>query len=166
MKGNLFNTIVREQQQRVYSLALYILRDKAEAEDLTQDVFMRLYNSADKIESQKIPSWLSAVTRNACIDKLRKRREFTQIEDEHQITQAVQEPSGNLQNTQLSEWLNNAVLALKEPYQSLIRLCDIDQNSQQVAAQALNLSTTQVKVYLHRARSQLRELLKEFTHEQ
>jgi RNA polymerase sigma-70 factor (ECF subfamily) len=165
MKGNLFNTIVREQQLRVYSLALYILRDQPEAEDVTQDVFTRLFNSLDKVEPEKISSWLSAVTRNACIDKIRKRREFTQIEDEHHITHSVHEPSGHLQNTQLSEWLNNAVLALKEPYQSLIRLCDIEQNSQQTAAQTLNLSATQVKVYLHRARSQLRELLKEFTHE-
>lgn len=162
----MFNTIVREQQQRVYSLALYILRDQLEAEDLTQEVFTRLWNNIEKIEPEKTPSWLSSVTRNACIDKIRQRREFTQIEDEHNMTDTIEEPSGNLQNTQLSEWLNNAVLALNEPYRSLIRLCDIEQNSQQAAAQALNLNATQVKVYLHRARGQLRELLKEFTHEQ
>jgi DNA-directed RNA polymerase specialized sigma24 family protein len=44
-------------------------------------------------------------------------------------------------------------------------LCDVQQNSQSIAAQSLNLTTSQVKVYLHRARRELRNLLKEYTHE-
>jgi len=165
MKGNKFNKILAEHQQRIYSLALYILRDKHEAEDITQDVFTRLWNNFEQIEFEKTSAWLSAVTRNACIDKLRKRREFSQVEDEHQVTLNHQEPAGNLQHQQLSTWLSNAISCLKEPYSSLIMLCDVQQNSQSIAAQSLNLSTSQVKVYLHRARHELRSLLKEYTHE-
>jgi len=165
MKGNKFNKILVEHQQRIYSLALYILRDSHEAEDITQDVFTRLWNNFDQVEFTKIAVWLSAVTRNACIDKLRKRREFSQIEDEHQVTIDHQEPSGNLQHQQLSTWLSNAISCLKEPYSSLIMLCDVQQSSQSIAAQSLNLTTSQVKVYLHRARHELRSLLKEYTHE-
>ncbi len=166
MKGNKFNKILAEHQQRIYSLALYILRDKYEAEYITQDVFTRLWNNIEQVEFEKISPWLSAVTRNACIDKLRKRKEFSQIEDEHQVTNNYQEPAGNLQHQQLSSWLTNAISCLKEPYSSLIMLCDVQQNSQNIAAQSLNLTTNQVKVYLHRARRELRSLLKEYTHEQ
>jgi len=165
MKGNKFNKILVEHQQRIYSLALYILRDKHEAEDITQDVFTRLWNNIEQVELDKISAWLSTVARNACIDKLRKRREFSQVEDEHQVTQKHQEPAGNLQHQQLSTWLSNAISCLKEPYSSLIMLCDVQQNSQSIAAQSLNLTTSQVKVYLHRARHELRSLLKEYTHE-
>jgi len=165
MKGNKFNKILAEHQQRIYSLALYILRDKHEAEDITQDVFTRLWNNIEQVELDKISAWLSTVARNACIDKLRKRREFSQVEDEHQVTQKHQEPAGNLQHQQLSTWLSNAISCLKEPYSSLIMLCDVQQNSQSIAAQSLNLTTSQVKVYLHRARHELRSLLKEYTHE-
>jgi RNA polymerase sigma-70 factor (ECF subfamily) len=165
MKGNKFNKILEEHQQRIYSLALYILRDKHEAEDITQDVFTRLWNSLDQVDIVKMSAWLSAVTRNACIDKLRKRKEFSQVEDEHQITRNHEEPAGNLQQQQLSSWLTNAISCLKEPYSSLIILCDVQQTSQSVAAQSLNLTTSQVKVYLHRARRELRNLLKEYTHE-
>ncbi len=165
MKGNKFNKILAEHQQRIYSLALYILRDKHEAEDITQDVFTRLWNNIEQVEFDKISAWLSTVARNACIDKLRKRREFSQVEDEHQVTQNHQEPAGNLQHQQLSTWLSNAISCLKEPYCSLIMLCDVQQNSQSIAAQSLNLTTSQVKVYLHRARHELRSLLKEHTHE-
>ena len=165
MKGHKFNKALAEHQQRIYSLALYILRDKHEAEDITQDVFTRLWNNAEDIEFDKVSSWLSAVTRNACIDKIRKRKDFHPVEDEHQVTLNHEEPAGNLQQQQLSAWLSQAISCLKEPYSSLIMLCDVQQNSQSAVAQSLNLTTTQVKVYLHRARHQLRSLLKEFTHE-
>jgi len=165
MKGNKFNNILTEHQQRIYSLALYILRDKHEAEDIAQDVFTRLWNNFEQVEFENISAWLSAVTRNACIDKLRKNREFSQVEEEHQVTKVHQEPAGNLQHQQLSSWLSKAITSLKEPYSSLIMLCDVQQNSQNIAAQSLNLTTNQVKVYLHRARLQLRGLLKEHIHE-
>jgi len=165
MKGNKFKNILAEHQQRIYSLALYILRDQHEAEDITQDVFTRLWNNFEQVELEKISPWLSAVTRNACIDKLRKRKEFSQVEVDHQVTEVHQEPAGNLQHQQLSTWLSKAISGLKEPYSSLIMLCDVQQNSQNIAAQSLNLTTSQVKVYLHRARLQLRSLLKENIHE-
>jgi len=165
MKGNKFNKIIEEHQQRIYSLALYILRETHEAQDITQDVFTRLWNSFEQVDIEKMSAWLSAVTRNACIDRLRKRKEYSQVEDEHQVTQHHQEPAGNLQHQQLSSWLSNAISCLKEPYSSLIMLCDVQQNSQSIAAQSLNLTTNQVKVYLHRARRDLRSHLKEYTHE-
>ncbi len=165
MKENKFNKILEEHQQRIYSLALYILRDKHEAEDITQDVFTRLWNSFDQVDAERMSAWLSAVTRNACIDKLRKRKEFSPVEEIHQITQNHQEPAGNLQHQQLSSWLSNAISCLKEPYSSLIMLCDVQQHNQNTAAKSLNLTTSQVKVYLHRARRELRSLLKEYIHE-
>ena len=165
MKADKFNHILAEQQQRIYSQALYILREKQEAEDITQDVFTRLWNNFEHLEEDKVASWLSTVTRNACIDKLRRRRAFEPVEEQHQVTVHHQEPAGNLQHQQLSAWLSQAISHLKEPYSSLIMLCDVQQTSQSTAAQSLNLTTTQVKVYLHRARSQLKGLLTEFTHE-
>jgi RNA polymerase sigma-70 factor (ECF subfamily) len=165
MNGNKFNHVLAKHQQRIYSLSLYILRDQHEAEDITQDVFTRLWNNFEQIECERVAGWLSSVTRNACIDKLRRRKNFTQVEDEHQTTLNHQEPSGNLQHQQLSTWLSEAISRLKEPYSSLIMLCDVQQNNQHIAAQSLNLTSNQVKVYLHRARHQLRDLLKEYTHE-
>jgi RNA polymerase sigma factor (sigma-70 family) len=96
---------------------------------------------------------------------LRKRKEFSQVEEEHQVTQKHEEPAGNLQHQQLSRWLSEAIACLKEPYSSLIILCDVQQNSQNIAAKSLNLTTSQVKVYLHRARRELRNNLKGYTHE-
>lgn len=166
MNSDKFNKILSDHQQRIYSLALYILRDKAQAQDITQDVFTRLWKDFEKIDLDKTKQWLSTVTRNACIDKIRRRKEYTQVEDNHQVTHVHQEPAGHLALHQLSGWLKDAIACLKEPYSSLIILCDVQQTSQDTAAQTLDLSTNQVKVYLHRARRELRCLLKEHTNEQ
>ncbi|MFC3093843.1 RNA polymerase sigma factor [Alteromonas sediminis] len=165
MKGQKFKQVLAEQQQRIYSLALYILHDPHDAEDSTQEVFTRLWNCMDDIEAEKVSGWLSAVTRNVCIDKIRRRRNTSEVQEAHQVTQHFEEPDGQLQHAQLSSWLGQAISGLKEPYGSLIMLCDVQQNSHSAAAASLNLSATQVKVYLHRARHQLKRLLKEFSHE-
>jgi len=165
MNEKIFNVAIKDHQQRIYSLALYILRDKTEAEDITQDVFTRLWKTIEQVDMSKVQQWLSTVTRNACIDRLRKRKEFTQVEDDVQVTIAHQEPAGNFDHNQLSHWLKQAISSLKEPYSSLIFLCDVQQKSQDIAAQSLDLTTNQVKVYLHRARKELRGLLEEHIYE-
>lgn len=160
-----FNKLVALHQKRVYSLALYILRNNQEAEDITQDVFTRLWNKRDDIDETKYQQWLSTVTRNACIDKIRQRKEYIAVEEEHMVTKAHQEPAGHMANNQLSKWLEAAISSLKEPYSSLILMCDVHNNSQKIAASQLNLSINQVKVYLHRARQELKVLIQEHLHE-
>jgi RNA polymerase sigma-70 factor (ECF subfamily) len=65
----------------------------------------------------------------------------------------------NLQQAELSQWLKLAIGRLKEPYRSLVVLRDVRQHSYEDVAQTMELSLSQVKVYLHRARKQLREQL-------
>ena len=159
-----FNQLLSLHQQDVYSLALYILRDRQEAEDITQDVFTKLWHKLADIEIDTAKQWLTMVTRNACIDKLRARREHIEVEEAHMVSGKQQEPAQKLELSQLSQRLQNAISSLKEPYGSLITLCDVKQDSQQVAAELLNLTANQVKVYLHRARRELRGLLRENIH--
>jgi RNA polymerase sigma-70 factor (ECF subfamily) len=165
MDNKKFNQLLSKHQPRVYSLALYILRDKQEAEDITQDVFTKLWHKLTQVEIETAQQWLSTVTRNACIDKLRVRKDHVEMDDEQLICNKQQEPLQSLELSQLSHKLQKAISSLKDPYSSLIALCDVKQHSQQSAAELLNLTTNQVKVYLHRARRELRTLLQENTHE-
>jgi RNA polymerase sigma-70 factor (ECF subfamily) len=160
-----FNLLIAQHQQRVYSLALYILRDQREAEDLTQEVFTTLWKKLDEVTQEIAQQWLTVVTRNRCIDKIRCRKEFVLIEEDHMVTEQHQEPGRALELNQLSKELQRAIQKLKEPYSSLIALCDVKQHSQQTAADLLSLSVNQVKVYLHRARAELRNLMQESIHE-
>lgn len=69
-----FAEVVREHQSMVYSMALNALQNREAAEDLTQDVFLSLYQNLDKLASpDHIKHWLARVTANRCIDEIRKR---------------------------------------------------------------------------------------------
>ncbi len=150
----------------MYSLALYILRDQHDAQDITQEVFTKLWHSAAQPPAEQVKLWLLTVTRNACIDKIRKEKKQLPIEDNHKLASKYQEPAGHFEQKQLSTWLERTIVSLKEPYSTLILLCDVHQQQHDVVAQSLDLTRNQVKVYLHRARRQLKSLLQEHCYDE
>lgn len=155
----LFSQWTRDYQDQAWSLALYLLSDRAEAEDVTQEAFIRLWQHRESLSAEKVRPWLLRVTRNLCLDKLRRRRPETEIEDQHMVVNSG--PAEGLQHSQLGARLKAVIARLSEPYRSLVVLRDVQQNSYEDVAQATGLSLPQVKTYLHRARKQLREQLTE-----
>ena len=156
-----FRSLVKKHEHQVYTLAVYLLRDRSEAEDVAQETYIKLWNHLDRIDNERAAAWLMKVTRNACFDRLRKRRPHTEVSDYHLGSEQVQEPAEAFEQEQLGDRLRGAIGNLKEPYRSLVVLRDVQQNSYRDVAQALELSLDQVKVYLHRARRQLRDNLQE-----
>jgi RNA polymerase sigma-70 factor, ECF subfamily len=158
-----FRQLVDLHQNRVYSLALYLLRDRAEAEDVCQEAYTKLWRHLDKVETPAAKAWLLKVTRNLCLDRLRARQSFCDI-DEHTTLIGGDEPQQSLAHEQLQRWLSEAICQLKEPYKSLIVLRDMQQHSYEHIGQTLALNLNQVKSYLFRARRQLRDLLRDVSH--
>ena len=150
---------VTEYQDEAWSLARYLLRDASEAEDATQEAFASLWRHRESVEPDKVKPWLMKVLRNECFDRLRRRRPQDELEDTHRLEEAG--PMVQTEQGELSRWLAQAITALGEPYRSLVILRDVQQNSYEAVAATMNLSAAQVKVYLHRARKQLREQLVE-----
>ncbi|MEM7360876.1 MAG: sigma-70 family RNA polymerase sigma factor [Pseudomonadota bacterium] len=162
----LFQSLVDQHQQLIYSQAMYILANQSDAEDATQEAYIRLWakmnNAAqqDQLDSNTGKAWLLRVVRNLCIDKLRKRKPVADEElDEMQSEAAQSRPVAALMQKQVSAWLSNAIEKLKEPYRSLIILADLQQRSIKDVASTLELNENQAKVYIHRGRKQLRVLL-------
>lgn len=155
-----FRHWVEQYQDHVWTLARYLLKDAAEAEDVCQESFLKLWHRQDDIDPDKVKAWLMKVTRNGCLDRLRRRRPSVELTDRQPET-GVSEPPEDARRQELGQWLRRSIAALQEPYRSLVVLRDVQQNSYEEVADALELSLTQVKVYLHRARKQLRERLAE-----
>ncbi|MBT8060733.1 MAG: sigma-70 family RNA polymerase sigma factor [Xanthomonadales bacterium] len=155
-----FRKWVDEYQDQAWTLARYLLKDAAEAEDAVQESFVKLWRHRDSIDPEKVKPWLMKVTRNGCLDRLRRRRPSEELQDWH-LPDAVPGPMQGLHRHQQGEWLKATINGLKEPYRSLVVLRDIQQHSYAEVAGALELSLPQVKTYLHRARKQLREQLAE-----
>lgn len=162
----LFRTLVNQNQRLVYSQAMYILANKSDAEDATQEAYERLWKHMNKPQQQNEltadsgKAWLLHVVRNLCIDKLRQRKPISNESlDELPSDSPQSKPVAMLMTKQLSSWLSSAIEKLKEPYRSLIILADLQQRSIKEVANTLDLNENQAKVYIHRGRKQLRVLL-------
>lgn len=168
-----YRTLVNQHQHKVFSLALYLLRDPGDAEDITQEVYLKLWRNIEDIEIDRAQSWLLKLTRNNSIDRIRRKRlengsmgtaDFSHSTAEAEDLEPIdhsQEPSKIAANDQLSKWLKDAISKLEEPYRTLIYSRDVYQKSYKDIARELSLNLSQVKVYLHRARQQLRDILRE-----
>ncbi len=158
--SRIFRQWVADYQDQAWSLARYLLKDAAEAEDVCQEAFVKLWNNQDSINPDKIKPWLMKVTRNGCLDRLRRRKPSEELGEWH-AADASQGPQHGAEHHELGQWLQRSIDRLGEPYRSLVVLRDVQQNSYEEVADTLELSLAQVKVYLHRARKQLREELAE-----
>lgn len=154
-----FRTLVNRHHRVIFAIAVRILGDASEAEDAVQEVYVRLWKHIDTVNEDEAQAWLCRVAKNHCIDKLRTRKCNDSLEDSEEIESEHSQPSKCAEQTQMSQWLNDAIKKLKEPYKSLIVLLELQQRSIREAAHATQLSENQVKVYSYRARQKLRALL-------
>jgi RNA polymerase sigma-70 factor (ECF subfamily) len=152
-----YRQAVDQHKQRVYSLALYSLRAREDAEDVTQEVFIKLWQHWQNVDLDKIGAWLMRVTRNCVIDHIRKRTpEQKQTEFDVESHPAPEKGEHELDRTSLQQQLKSAIAELSDPFRSIIIMRDIQGFSYSDIEQTLDMSESQVKVYLHRARRKLR----------
>jgi RNA polymerase sigma-70 factor, ECF subfamily len=155
-----FQRWVEQYQDQAWTLARYLLKDADEAEDACQEAFVKLWHHRDRIDPERIRPWLMKVTRNLCLDRLRRRHPTEELVEATAVDHGPG-PLQGLQQNELGAWLRHSINGLTEPYRSLVVLRDVHQHSYEEVASVLELSMAQVKVYLHRARKQLREQLAE-----
>ncbi len=157
---------VRQHQHRVYGLAVYLLGDREEAEDVAQEVWLRLWHHRHEVDEARLLAWLLRVTRNACIDALRRRNVYRALvrTDPDGVRRAAdpgRAPDDETASALFREHLARALRQLKEPHRSIVILREIHDMKYEEISEALGLPLNTVKVYLHRARKTLRKLLSE-----
>ena len=151
-----FHQWVAAYQDDAWSLASYLLKDSSEAEDVTQEAFIKLWNERESVPEDRIRPWLLRVTRNACLDRLRHLKIVPELEPAEPAT-----PESDAWQHELGLRLQESISRLEEPHRSLVVLRDIQQLAYDDIVRITSLSLSQVKVYLHRARLELREQLSE-----
>lgn len=159
---------------RIYRLALSLLRDPAAAEDIVQETFVSAMTHLDRFEGRSsLGTWLYRVGYNASLDWLRRRRSEPLPPDEpDDETEAVPLPRSLVEWTltpesrqaegEIAAELDRAIGGLPESLRVVFLLRDVDELSTQETAEALGLTEGAVKVRLHRARLALREKLAEY----
>jgi len=155
-----YQQAITQYRQRVFSFANYSLRAREDAEDITQDVFIKLWQNWQRIDHSKLNAWLMRVAHNAVVDHVRKHKKANEQVDDYAEPedQASEEYSGgDLDDRAFKQQLMEAIKSLDDPFRSILVMRDIQGMSYTDIQESLDISASQVKVYLHRGRRKLRE---------
>jgi RNA polymerase sigma-70 factor (family 1) len=152
-------TLFERHHTRVYGYCLRMTGNRAAAEDLVQDVFMKMlkYKTTFKDDSELVP-WMFGIARNSCLAHLKRRASdhvpATALEEEPAEEASHEEPHDERQN----ELVRQALLRLPAERREVLVLSRYEYKSYDEIARVLDCSVGAVKVRVHRAMKQLREI--------
>lgn len=165
--------LVNRYSKRVYNLALRILRNREEAEDVLQETFLTVINKLDTFDGRSsFFTWVYLIATNAALMVLRKKkirranfRDNDFDPDQIQLGNTVdwsQNPAASIENEEIRRRINEALATLKEKYRTVFVLRDIEGLSTRETAEILNITEENVKIRLLRARQSLRNYLSQY----
>jgi RNA polymerase sigma-70 factor, ECF subfamily len=152
-----FSQLVRDYQADVWRLCVHLLRDRAAADDATQDCFVRAFRFITSYKGRsKFTTWLLSIARNCAVDEMRRSGRRRKIEKELQTTGAGRSPE-HTSGIEVREALQELPIELREP----VVLIDMFGLSYVEAGSVLGTPTGTVKSRVHRARMTLARFLSE-----
>jgi RNA polymerase sigma-70 factor (ECF subfamily) len=158
-----WDEIVRDHRSRVYRLAYRLTGNSHDAEDLTQDVFVRVFRSLSTYRPGSFEGWLHRITTNLFLDGLRRRaRQRTQPLEAaglDRLGDADPEPGQALHDATLEEDVQAALDALPADFRAAVLLCDVHGLSYEEVGELLGIKLGTVRSRIHRGRRQMRQAL-------
>jgi RNA polymerase sigma-70 factor (ECF subfamily) len=155
--------IVRDHSARVYRLAYRLTGNPHDAEDLTQDVFVRVFRSLHTFQPGTFEGWLHRITTNLFLDSARRKQKirFDGMVDgsEERLPSSWPTPSEALADADLDHDVAAALSALPPEFRAAVVLCDIEGLSYEEIAAVLDTKLGTVRSRIHRGRAQLRTAL-------
>ena len=166
-----FEKLVGRTQRQAYNMAYRMTGNRDDAEDLTQEAYLRAYRSFSTYNRQlPFESWFFRILSNLFIDLIRRRPKIKSISldqplsdeggDEHKLLQLADEqanPERSLLNQVMDERLQKALAALPEPFRVAVLLCDVEGKSYQEIGEIMHSSVGTVRSRIHRGRTMLRK---------
>src|SRR5438067_1518780 len=171
-----FRELVRRYERPIFSLLYRMVRDRALAEDLAQETFIKVLNAIGTYNPQfKFSSWIFKIANNAAIDHLRRRELETLSLDGSphattpdemsatapQLGDRGETPLQELEARELGGAIEHAIARLRPEYRTCILLRHVEGHSYEEIARILDLPLGTVKTYIHRARNELRGYLED-----
>jgi RNA polymerase sigma-70 factor (ECF subfamily) len=166
-----FSLFIQQHQSLVMNTALGILQNNEEAEEITQDVFLEVYQKYESFKGESsITTWLYRIATNKCLDLLRRKKSkkrfafitsLFQSESNEPVVDAAHfvHPGVLVENKEKAAILFKAMEQLPEKQKTAYVLCEIEMLSYREIADAMQLSVSAVEALLFRARQNLRKSL-------
>jgi RNA polymerase sigma-70 factor, ECF subfamily len=154
----LFELIMRRYNQRLYRITRAIVRDDGEAEDVTQDAYVRAFEHLDQFAGRaRFSTWLTRIAVHEASARLRRRGRQIDIEENMPtLASPAAGPEQRAAEHELGQAIEDAVDALPEVYGSVFMLREVEGLSTAETAACLEINEETVKTRLHRARILLR----------
>jgi len=162
-----WSELVEKYGRKVYGIAWHFTCDRAEAEELTQDCFLKLWENLDRYEPSEasLLAWIAALSRNLCIDQYRKRRRekgfrFLSEDAVTAVLAAADDPQADAVRRQRVRFLLEALADLPDELAEVVMLRDLDGLDYREIGDFLKLPDGTVKSRLNRARIELAKAIR------
>ena len=172
IKGDIdaFEELIKDYKKMAYNIALRVLRNKEDAEDISQEALVKVFKNIDSFNMQStFKVWLYRIVMNTCLDYKRKKKIVTYSidkpleSDESEIFQDIPDNSNNpdiiIQNKLESQMLSECIEMLDDDFRTVIVLRDLQNLSYKDIASILSCNEGTVKSRINRARKKLRDII-------
>lgn len=164
--SNAFAVLVDRYKDLVFTLSYKMVKNKEEAEEISQDTFIKIFKSLNKFKGEsKFSTWVYKITYNTCLDRLKKNKKensVVYIEDfsEHQV-KAIETVFDTIDEKERNQRIQDCLLLLPSEDAFLLTLYYFDNQSIEEIAKVMDSNANNIKVKLFRSRKKMASILKE-----
>jgi len=172
-----YDLIMRKYNQRLFRIVRSYIVNEDEIEDVIQETYIKAYEQMPRFEKRsRFSTWLIRIAINEALARLKAGKRFPSVGYDHADEAGVvadlpvqlhnlETPMGKLMNTELKEILEKAVDHLPEKYRTVFMMREVEGMSVAETSESLEITQTNVKVRLNRAKEMLRETISGFYHD-
>lgn len=154
-----YNIAVKDHSGKLYGYCLKYLGNQSDANDIVQDSFEKLWKNRKKVEFVKSKSWLFTTAHNALLNFITKKNRITYMSE----MSSNQTGRNHASDFEIREMVNSCLATLPPVQKSILLLRDLEGYNYSEIGEILNLSESQVKVYLFRARNKVKKQITKIT---
>jgi RNA polymerase sigma factor (sigma-70 family) len=155
-----FNIKVYPLKDKLFRFAKRMLENTEEAEDVTQEVFIRLWNRKEKLdEYRSIEALAMITTKNICLDKIKARRYPVENFDDHRRFLENLPMESREDHSEIIQHIHQAIKTLPEQQRMIVHLRDVEGYEYEEIALVLEMNENAIRVALSRARKRIREMI-------
>jgi RNA polymerase sigma-70 factor (ECF subfamily) len=157
-----FEALMRQHERLVLGTALRLLGNLADAQDASQEVFLKLYRNLGKVDPTACAGWLYRVTVNVCHDLRRRRPETAPVEEAAEVPEGGADPQQKLSETERRRALAMSLRRLPEKERAALVLRDLEGLSTEEVARALGSSEATVRSQISKARVKVKGFVERY----
>jgi len=168
MKGdtNAFAVLVDRYKDMVFSLSLKMLKGREEAEEVSQDTFLKIYKSLNKFNGEsKLSTWIYKVAFNTCLDRLKKNKRLQPFAGLYEFTEpealSLMNVLDSIEDKERKQMIQDCMHLLPGEDSFLLTLYYFEEQSLEEIAKIIGITPNNVKIRLYRSRKKLASLLKD-----